>query len=406
MNATTSTVTTPTAHKTEKHAARLLIYSSSLPERLQLSQSLNASYRLVSAESLTAVRFALEKRAFDIALVDMASPSSMNVLRLISHYARKEYLPVIVLTDGEVVNKSVFDLGVDDCLTKPLDLAKVEQRISVYMKMKQRLEAKEATIERMANVQEEQRRLVYMMTHDLRHPLANLRMAQAVMQRYEVSQQDATNILNGMISSLTSMEEVLDDFYSAYLLEDEANASKLNIHLAFVSVPDVIYNVVEQYRVAADRKDIAVLVQSAEGDIIADRKRMIQVLSNLLSNAIKFSPIGSTIRIKTARIGDALRISVCDEGPGIPSEERHKLFTEFGRLSNRPTADETSTGLGLWIVKRLTEAMKGRVDVDTAADQGATFWVEYPTVPRQERKPIVSIPMIGEDNDTLVGVRI
>ncbi|NJL57929.1 ATP-binding protein, partial [bacterium] len=73
-----------------------------------------------------------------------------------------------------------------------------------------------------------------------------------------------------------------------------------------------------------------------------------------------------------------LRINVADQGPGIPPKERHLLFTEFGKLTPRPTGQESSTGLGLWIVKSLVELMNGSVGVECPPDGGSIFWVELP----------------------------
>ena len=73
-----------------------------------------------------------------------------------------------------------------------------------------------------------------------------------------------------------------------------------------------------------------------------------------------------------------VRICVADGGPGIPPEERRKLFKMFSKLSTRPTGGETSTGLGLWIVKELTQLQGGRVGVDQRGGGGSLFWVELP----------------------------
>ncbi|MFQ3225642.1 MAG: signal transduction histidine kinase [Lentimonas sp.] len=84
-------------------------------------------------------------------------------------------------------------------------------------------------------------------------------------------------------------------------------------------------------------------------------------MDNLLSNAVKYSPLGSFIRVVTEHVDGLLKIAVEDEGPGIPEDEMHKLFTDFGKTSVQPTGNETSTGLGLAICKKIAEAHSGRV---------------------------------------------
>ena len=117
---------------------------------------------------------------------------------------------------------------------------------------------------------------------------------------------------------------------------------------------------------------------AAHGMISADRERVTQVLNNLISNAIKYSPRGSTVTLWTELQAHSVRICVSDQGPGIPAEERGRLFTQFGKLSTRPTEGENSTGLGLWIVKHLVTLLNGQVGVECPPEGGSIFWIELP----------------------------
>jgi signal transduction histidine kinase len=114
------------------------------------------------------------------------------------------------------------------------------------------------------------------------------------------------------------------------------------------------------------------------GVICADRQRTTQVLNNLLSNAIKYSPRGSTVTIWAENSEQSVHILVADQGPGIPAEERSRLFTQFGKLTTRPTEGENSTGLGLWIVKHLVTLQNGQVGVECPPEGGSIFWIELP----------------------------
>ncbi|KER09264.1 MAG: hypothetical protein HY22_12970 [[Candidatus Thermochlorobacteriaceae] bacterium GBChlB] len=109
-----------------------------------------------------------------------------------------------------------------------------------------------------------------------------------------------------------------------------------------------------------------------------DAERMKEVVENLIGNAIKYSPHEKTIWITVARIGrDKVRFSVRDEGQGLTEEDMKKLFGKFQRLSARPTGGESSTGLGLSIVKKLVELHGGKIWAESEGkDKGATFTVE------------------------------
>lgn len=111
--------------------------------------------------------------------------------------------------------------------------------------------------------------------------------------------------------------------------------------------------------------------------IFADNNVVYQVLDNLLSNAIKYSPYHKEIFVRISQ-HDQIRCEVEDQGQGLSPSDLEKLFGKFKRLTPRPTADEHSTGLGLFIVKKLVEAMHGRVWCESELGKGSKFIVEFP----------------------------
>jgi two-component system, sensor histidine kinase and response regulator len=114
--------------------------------------------------------------------------------------------------------------------------------------------------------------------------------------------------------------------------------------------------------------------------LMLDKMQFRRLMDNLLSNAVKYSPKGSSVRVVMKKQGKLLLIQVEDEGPGIPSNEMHKLFTDFGKTSVQPTGNETSTGLGLSICKKIAEVHRGRVFAENRDDRiGARFTIELDT---------------------------
>jgi signal transduction histidine kinase len=142
----------------------------------------------------------------------------------------------------------------------------------------------------------------------------------------------------------------------------------------------------------------------AELRVYADKQVLEEIFENLISNAVKFSPFGKNVyvRVRNSHLplaighwsGDSLttntpmtndqytndhiRIEIQDEGQGISADDKEQLFKKFTRLSARPTGGEHSTGLGLSIVKKMVEAMDGRVWCESEPGNGATFIVELP----------------------------
>ncbi len=109
-----------------------------------------------------------------------------------------------------------------------------------------------------------------------------------------------------------------------------------------------------------------------------DPDKIKQVVDNLLSNAIKYSPPKSVVSVEFTASTTEQTISVKDQGPGIPEDERDKLFRDFGRLSVQPTGGEKSTGLGLAICRKIVEAHGATVTAKNLPDLGCEFKVTFP----------------------------
>jgi signal transduction histidine kinase len=107
-----------------------------------------------------------------------------------------------------------------------------------------------------------------------------------------------------------------------------------------------------------------------------DAKKVEQVLINILSNAVKYSTPGSTIDISAILLGDEIKISVQDEGPGIPAEDIDRIFDQFYRVPN--TRHREGLGLGLYISKEIIEGHSGKIRVESKEGSGSTFYIVFP----------------------------
>jgi signal transduction histidine kinase len=114
------------------------------------------------------------------------------------------------------------------------------------------------------------------------------------------------------------------------------------------------------------------------GDALGDPDRLQQVLLNLLDNAAKYSPAGGTVVISTERLEHAVRVSVEDEGMGIPAAEQERVFEKFYRADPNLTRSPAGTGLGLYISRELVERMGGRMGVRSQPDAGSLFHFDLP----------------------------
>jgi len=132
-------------------------------------------------------------------------------------------------------------------------------------------------------------------------------------------------------------------------------------------------------------------------DVIADPRRIGQVLVNFLSNASKYSPDDSAIGISLTLKGSYARAEVSDRGPGIPKGDETRLFESFYRTPAAHSSSEAGVGLGLSIVKTILEAHAGRCGAENRPDGGASFWFELPTP--------AALGTTGEEPETEIGER-
>lgn len=117
---------------------------------------------------------------------------------------------------------------------------------------------------------------------------------------------------------------------------------------------------------------------SRPAKVSVDVSAMQRILDNLISNAVKYNPLGKQVWVEVVAMKQEVVVSVRDEGPGLTEEDKQNVFGKMSRLSARPTGGEHSTGLGLYIVKKLTEEHGGAVGVESVHGKGATFWVKIP----------------------------
>lgn len=163
------------------------------------------------------------------------------------------------------------------------------------------------------------------------------------------------------------------------LLIAQAQAGRLPLSRRPVDLSPLIEQAVATAQPAADAAGLR--IEQALRDVPAvdvDPIRIGQLLDNLISNAVKFTPRGGTVRAALERRPDAVRISVTDTGPGIPSEERPRLFDRFFRTAGAVEGGISGTGLGLAIAKAIAEAHGGTIGLHDARESGSTFYVDLP----------------------------
>lgn len=211
-------------------------------------------------------------------------------------------------------------------------------------------------------------RLVADAAHELKTPLTNMRTAIDLGLRRE---RDATSLR----ATLEDTREEVDRLahLSSHLLELSALASA-PLRVSVVDLDALVREAAAGFAPEAERERVGIDVEAEAVVVDSDPVRLRQAVDNLLANALKFSPPGARVEVRVRREGARARIEVCDEGPGVPPDERESIFAPFHRTRDAPPG----AGLGLAIVREVAERHGGRAFVEDRAP-GSRFVLELPT---------------------------
>jgi signal transduction histidine kinase len=210
--------------------------------------------------------------------------------------------------------------------------------------------------------------------HDLRNPLGVILGYAEMLRDEEFSRRETAE----MAAKVVAAAERVRDLVAGLIEVSAAEAGRVALEKRPCDLLGIARKVVETQVVSAERKEIGIRIEGTPVVVTGDPGAIQQVVENVISNAVKFSPWKSTVVVTVRPDGGAGVLEVEDEGPGVSEADRTRLFAKFARLSARPTGGESSTGLGLSIVKTLTEAMGGEVSLDSPPGHGARFRVRLP----------------------------
>jgi signal transduction histidine kinase len=270
---------------------------------------------------------------------------------------------------------------------KDLEL-KVRERTADLLHLNMALEATVVEMERAKDEAERANRtkseFLSRMSHELRTPLHAILGFGQLLQGAGLPPQDRQNV-EDIVKAGRHLLQLVDEVLDLARLE----AGRAPSEVEPVEAGEVLAEALDLVRPAAERAAAKLAVPeptSIPVHVLADRRRLKQVLINLLSNAVKYGGRGGTVSVECGEpVAGVVRFSVRDTGPGISREQQARLFVPFERLgAERGEID--GIGLGLALSRRFAETMGGSIGVDSEPGKGSTFWVELPRV--DEPKPV------------------
>jgi signal transduction histidine kinase/CheY-like chemotaxis protein len=254
---------------------------------------------------------------------------------------------------------------------------RVAERTQDLTKANRRLTAQWARL-RQANTFKSE--ILGTVAHDLKNPLAVILGRTEILTELISSAGALNNNVETTIAHIRDAANRLTEMVDDLVSDAMADALDITIRREPVDISVLVQEVADANRPLATRKQQTIAVAAPPNQAaMCDTDRIREAIDNLVSNAVKYSPIGGAIELLVGREQDGIMVQVRDQGAGLSPEDISRLFGRFQRLSAKPTAGETSTGLGLSIVKRIVDLHNGQVTVESAGPgKGATFKMSLP----------------------------
>lgn len=257
----------------------------------------------------------------------------------------------------------------------------VAERTNEVRRQKQQLEAYNhellRTNEQLRRTIEEKSKLLGVAAHDLKNPLFGIRALSEIVLESEALSDRGERKLNLIRESAEESLHLIDD-----LLATAASSARAGLDPEPVDVKALVQWVVHSFEPQAERKgqDLRCSIPDEKCVVRGDKRKLREAVANLVSNALKYSPPGEAVDVFVNRRNGAVQVAVEDDGPGLSKTDQERMFAPFQRLGPTPTGDESSSGLGLYIVKQVVDLHDGSIDVTTAPGEGSTFTLRLPIV--------------------------
>jgi len=359
------------AEEGQMDKARILVVDDlDVNRQLMAKQLGRRGYTVLEAESGFNALDMIVKDKIDLVLLDIRMPDmdGLEVLRRIRKNHSPLSLPVIMVTAETLTEVTVEALqsGANDYLTKPVNISAAVARIESQL-----------NLSHMAAIKDD---IVRFASHDLKKPLIIMMDIAEVLkddiQSGKPLPEDTVEIINVLIKTGHNMQDIISGFLDQEVLRqgrEERDYHPLEIN-------NIIKACVMSNYDYAERKGIDLKYSPAPDSlkVAASEFRLLQIMENLIGNAMKYCPRGSTVNVITRREGDELFVEVMDNGPGLQEDDFPKLFIKHATLSNQPTGNETSTGVGLALCKQLIKLDNGNIGARNNPDAGVTFWISLP----------------------------
>ena len=349
-------------------------------------------YEVMYAQNGTEAIQASIQETPDLILLDVMMPdmNGFEVCRHIKALPSTEQIPVIFVTARMEASDVVegFSCGGCDYITKPFEGEELLVRVRTQLELRRaqaclaektmELEESLRTVTsknmELASLNHEKNEILGIASHDLRRGIASIiGLSQLVRDGQDLSLAEIREMVDMIEEEGIKLNELVTSLIDVHAIEQ----GHMSFYFQILDLRHVLENLLRPFIKTAAKKKIQ--IEYSLGDepapVNADIQALRQIFENLISNALKFSPMGSVVGVYIRSTDTGYEVVIQDRGPGFSPEDLRKVYHKFARLSARPTADESSTGLGLSIVKSLADYMHAELKLETQLGVGSSFIV-------------------------------
>ena len=214
--------------------------------------------------------------------------------------------------------------------------------------------------------------------HEIRTPLTSIQgsLGLILSNAFGVMPEKVKELLNIANSNSFRLLNLINDILDIEKIE----AGKMTFDKRIYEIMPIIHQAVDENKPYAEKYNVNFQIEKniEDAKVIVDKNRLIQVITNLLSNAAKFSPEGSEARVIISKMDNNIRISVQDNGQGIPEEFKDRIFQKFSQVDSSDARRKGGTGLGLSISKSIIEKLDGQIGFESEVGKGSIFYFDLP----------------------------
>lgn len=318
-----------------------------------------------------ALKFLLKNDSIGLVMLDVQMPEmdGFEVARILKMNAKTKDIAIIFVT---AINKSQqyvlkgFEEGAVDYLQKPLDVNLTRAKVNVFERLYQQQQQLKQSKNDVERINKQLEKFVYIVSHDLKSPLSSIiTLLSVIINKPEVRVQQAlAEKLDTVYMASTSLSSMIDSIL------DYSKQSLAHQHVEEVDTRVLVSEIAFLLFIP---EHIKITISDDMPVMFTRRQKLQQVFQNLVSNSIKYmdKPQG-IIEVSAADKGNCVEFSVKDNGPGITLRDKERIFGLF-EISHNISKTESSTGIGLNILKMLVEEQGGKIWVETNEGIGSTF---------------------------------